>query len=134
MRFIDFIRDRARYYNCPVCGRNLQGCELRMLKQVEDRFTVQVTCAACQVQFVVLLAVQGEAMEPVADDEIEIEVELTAEDELALAALESRPVPAEAAGNREPIASDEVLDVHLLLKRFDGRLSDLFRQPSRDRH
>jgi hypothetical protein len=126
MRFIDFIRDRARYYNCPVCGRSLRDCELRMLRQVEDRYTVQVTCAACQVQFIVILAVQGEGLEPIAQDELALDVEL-AEDADALEVAAAEP-------EREPIHPDEILDVHLLLKEFDGRLTDLFKQPSGDRH
>jgi hypothetical protein len=126
MRFIDFIRDRARYYNCPVCGRSLRDCELRMLRQVEDRYTVQVTCSACQVQFIVILAVQGEGLEPIAQDELALDVDLT-EDSEPLEVVAGPPEP-------EPIQSDEVLDVHLLLKQFNGRLIDLFKQPSGDRH
>jgi hypothetical protein len=108
MTILDFIRDRARYYNCPACGRSLKGCDLRMLKQIEDRYTVQVTCAACRVQFVVILAVQG--------DGIDLDDEETAEAE-AEALL--------AAPEVDPIAVDEVLDVHLLLRDFEGSLLDL---------
>lgn len=129
MRFIDFIRDRARYYNCPVCGRSLRDCELRMLRHVEDRYTVQVTCAACRVQFVVILAVQGEGLEALPQDELALERELAEEGEVIAEAV------VEAAGSRhEPIESDEVLDVHLALKQFQGRLTDLFKQPSGDRY
>src|SRR3989442_2388970 len=124
MRFIDFIRDRARYYNCPVCGRSLRDCELRMLRQVEDRYTVQVTCSACQVQFIVILAVQGEGLEPIAQDELALDVDLTEGEALEGVAAEPE---------REPIQSDEVLDVHLLLKEDNGRLTDLLKQPSGDR-
>ena len=127
MRFLDFIRDRARYYNCPVCGRSLRDCDLRMLRQVEDRYTVQVTCAACQVQFIVILAVQGEGIEPVAQDELALDVDLSDDVDLLAEVASGEPEP-------EPIQSDEVLDVHLLLKDFDGRLTDLFKQPSGDRH
>ncbi|MDQ6790484.1 MAG: hypothetical protein M3075_07520 [Candidatus Dormibacteraeota bacterium] len=126
MRFIDFIRDRARYYNCPVCGRSLRDCELRMLRHVDDRYTVQVTCAACQVQFIVILAVQGEGLEPLTQDELALDVELAEEGDV-LEVVAGEP-------EREPIQSDEILDVHLLLKEFDGRLTDLFKQPSGDRH
>src|SRR5437588_8690203 len=73
MRFIDFIRDRARYYNCPHCGRGLRDCELRMLRHVEDRYTIQVTCAACRVQFVLILAVQGEGLESLPTDDVSLE-------------------------------------------------------------
>src|SRR6266498_950323 len=103
MRFIDFIRDRARYYNCPVCGRSLRDCELRMLRHVEDRYTVQVTCAACRVQFVVILAVQGEGLETLPQAELALDRELAEDAEIVgQAVVESAPPP-------DPIESDEVL-------------------------
>ena len=123
MSIIEFIRDRARYYNCPVCGRNLKGCELRMLSHADERYTVQVTCAACHVTFIVVLAIQGPGLEPVAE---EIELDL---DGVAL-----EPVLAELEGEyRGPIQSDELLDVHLILKEFSGSFKDLLREPDRSR-
>ena len=122
MSIIEFIRDRARYYNCPVCGRNLKGCEIRMLSHVEDRYTVQVTCAACHVTFIVVLAIQGPGLEPVAE-ELEMEIELEGED------LE----PAAVGEFREPIEGDELLDVHLFLKDFRGSFKDLLREPDHSR-
>lgn len=132
MRFIDFIRDRARYYNCPVCGRSLRDCDLRMLRHVEDRYTVQVTCASCRVQFVVILAVQGEGAEAFAGDEVEVELDVGLDASADVLAEGGEPEPAEPAP--EPVQSDEVLDVHLALRDFHGRLPDLFRQPSGDRN
>ena len=138
MRFIDFIRDRARYYNCPHCGRGLRDCELRMLRHVEDRYTIQVTCAACRVQFVLILAVQGEGLESMPPDEAPIERGLPEDADLlgdltrAEQALElDREFLLEDA---EPIGSDELLDVHLALRDFRGPLTDLFKQPSGDRN
>jgi hypothetical protein len=116
MSIIEFIQDRARYYNCPVCGKSLRGCDVRMLQHVEDRFTVQVTCAACRVTFIVILAIQGTGLEPLADDEISVgEETVTAE------------------GAADPIEWDEILDVHLLLKDFNGSLGDLLKQPDHSR-
>jgi hypothetical protein len=131
MRFIDFIRDRARYYNCPHCGRSLRDCELRMLRHVEDRYTIQVTCGSCRVQFVLILAVQGEGIESLPADEAALEAP-----ELAggVEATDRTPRSAAARPARGPIGPDEVLDVHLALRDFHGRLTDLFKQPSRDRH
>jgi hypothetical protein len=130
MRFIDFIRDRARYYNCPVCGRSLRDCDLRMLRHVEDRYTVQVTCAACRVQFVVILVVQGDGLETFSQEELAFEAELAEDVDLLGDTLR----PETAQPEREPIQSDEVLDVHLMLRDFQGRLTDLFKQPSGDRN
>jgi len=123
MRFLDFIRDRARYYNCPVCGRNLHDCDMRLLRHIEDRFTVQVTCAACHVQFIVILAVQGPGLESMED--------VLAFEELA-GDLDGNP-EREVVAHPDPIKSDELLDVHLLLRDFNGRLTDLIQQPSGDR-
>ena len=132
MSIIEFIRDRARYYNCPVCGRNLKGCELRMLTHADERYTVQVTCAACHVTFIVVLAIQGPGLEPVAE---EIELDLGAADlEPARSELQP-PLPGmELEGEyRGPIQSDELLDVHLILKEFSGSFKDLLREPDRSR-
>jgi hypothetical protein len=134
MRFIDFIRDRARYYNCPHCGRGLRDCELRMLRHVEDRYTIQVTCAACRVQFVLILAVQGEGLESPPAEETSLERGLPEDADLLGDAM--RGDSAETAGGPapDPIGSDELLDVHLALRDFEGRLTDLFKQPSGDRY
>jgi hypothetical protein len=104
---IEFIRDRARYYNCPVCGRSLKGCDVQVLSHEEERFHLQVTCAQCQVTFVVVLAIAGGAVEEIG----------------AVEPIEE-PVPAP-----EPISIDEILDLHLYLKGFQGTLKELIQQP-----
>jgi hypothetical protein len=113
MSIIEFIRDRARFYNCPVCGRSLKGCDVQVLSHEEERFHLQVTCAQCQVTFVVVLAIAGGAVE---------EIEGVGDE----AAVE--PVAA-----REPISVDEILDLHLMLKSFQGTLTELIQQPDHSR-
>lgn len=123
MSIIEFIKDRARYYNCPVCGQSLKDCSVRMLSHVEDRFTVQVTCASCQVTFIVVLAIQGEGLEAVGEDE---EFEPLADvDDDEVVAHERSPAP--------PIEADELLDLHLTLRDFKGTLDELVREPGRSR-
>ncbi len=124
MGIIEFIQDRARYYNCPVCGRSLRGCEVRMLNHVEDRFTVQVTCAACHVTFIVILAIQGQGVEVELGDEVSVEVELE-----TVAQAGAAEYAAEDADLPGPIEVDELLDVHLYLRQFEGSLTELLRQP-----
>ena len=65
MSIIEFIRDRARFYNCPVCGRSLKGCDVQVLSHEEERFHLQVTCAQCQVTFIVVLAIAGGGVEEI---------------------------------------------------------------------
>jgi hypothetical protein len=116
MSIIEFIRDRARFYNCPVCGRSLKGCDIQVLSHEEERFHLQVTCAQCQVTFIVVLAIAGGAVEEV----------------------ESVETPTALASSTheyeiEPISVDEILDVHLYLKSFQGTLTDLLHQPDHSR-
>ena len=109
----DFIRDRARFYNCPVCGRSLKGCEVQVLSHEDERFHLQVTCAQCQVTFIVVLAIAGGAVE-------EIEA-VTAETAI------------EPVAEPEPISVDEILDLHLYLKSFQGTLRELIQLPDHSR-
>ena len=113
MGIIEFIRDRARFYNCPVCGRSLKGCDVQVLSHEEERFHLQVTCAQCQVTFIVVLAIAGGAVEEIESIESEARVE--------------------AVEAREPISVDEILDLHLYLKTFQGTLTELFHQPDHSR-
>src|SRR6202049_1008881 len=113
MSIIDFIRDRARFYNCPVCGRSLKGCDVQVLSHEEERFHLQVTCVQCQVTFIVVLAIAGGAVEEVESVESE--------------------VFEEPAAAREPISVDEILDLHLYLKNYQGTLSELIHQPDHSR-
>ena len=113
MSIIDFIRDRARFYNCPVCGRSLKGCDVQVLSHEEERFHLQVTCAQCQVTFIVVLAIAGGAVEEI---------------ETATASSLAEPVAAV-----EPISVDEILDLHLYLKSFQGTLKELIHQPDHSR-
>ena len=120
MSIIEFIRDRARFYNCPVCGRSLKGCDIQVLSHEQERFHLQVTCAQCQVTFIVVLAIAGGAVEDV--DPVE-------------GASDSAMAHANAATEAEPdpISVDEILDVHQYLKSFQGTLKDLLHQPDHSR-
>ena len=113
MSIIEFIRDRARFYNCPVCGRSLKGCDVQVLSHENERFHLQVTCAQCQVTFIVVLAIAGGAV-----DEIE--------------AITPEPSD-EPAVEAEPISVDEILDLHLYLKNFQGTLKELIQLPDHSR-
>jgi hypothetical protein len=113
LSIIEFIRDRARFYNCPVCGRSLKGCDVQVLSHEEERFHLQVTCVQCQVTFIVVLAIAGGAVE---------EIEKVESD-----------VVEEPVASREPISVDEILDLHLYLKNFQGTLAELTQQPDHSR-
>jgi hypothetical protein len=104
VNIIAFIKERARYYKCPACARNLESCEVRMLEQAESHLTVEVTCARCHVTFHVMLGIHAP------------------EDERELA---DEPAYERAGG--DPISDDEILDVHEMLSGFKGNFRDLLR-------
>ena len=122
MSIIDFVRDRARFYNCPVCGKSLKGCDIQVLSHEDERFHLQVTCAQCQVTFIVVLAIAGGAVE-----------EIESVEAPAQTALVEAPLPDVDEPALEPITIDEILDVHLYLKDYQGTLKDLLQQPDHSR-
>src|SRR5207302_971555 len=116
MSIIEFIRDRARFYNCPVCGRSLKGCDIQVLSHEEERFHLQVTCAQCQVTFIVVIAIAGGGVEEIESVEAKatsITISSSSAASLIEPDLDLEPEP-------EPITIDEILDVHLYLKSFQG--------------
>jgi len=76
------------------------GCRLSLLRDETPQFTVQVTCAACRVTFVVVLQVRERR-------------------ETQRRARRPSPPPA------PPIGVDELLDLHELLRDHEGSLSEL---------
>ena len=107
MDILTFIRERAGDYDCPVCREPLAGCDLKLLRQDGNTFTVQVGCAQCQVTFVVVLQLRGELPDAPAE-------------------------PAEPQA--PPISADELLDLHEALRDWDGSFAELVgRAGDRDR-
>ena len=112
MDILTFIRGRAGDYDCPVCRKSLDGCDLTLLRQEGNTFTVQVGCARCHVTFVVVLQLRGEL--PAGADDADAPAE-----------------PVEPAA--PPISADELLDVHEALRDFDGSFSELLGRASAPR-
>ncbi|HEV3232399.1 MAG TPA: hypothetical protein VG245_09105 [Candidatus Dormibacteraeota bacterium] len=108
MNIIAFIKERARFYNCPACARNLERCEVKMLEQADSHLTVEVTCARCQVTFIVVLQVAYSRDEEGGE-------------------LRDEEPAGVSSGRADPISHDEILDVHDLLRDFRGGLKDLIR-------
>jgi hypothetical protein len=75
-----------------------------MLRHVDNNYTVQVTCPACKVAFVVILQLEEREESPV----------------------EAVGVPA----GPDPISADELLDLHEFLDGFEGTFSDLLHADS----
>lgn len=111
MDILALMRERAGDYDCPKCGVALSGCKLVMLRDDHPQFTVQVTCPACHISFIVVLQVRDRS-EPADRPAVPA----------APAAAGRVPAP--------PIGADEMLDLHEMLRDHRGSLLTLLRPPA----
>mgnify|MGYP001796191507 CR=1 FL=1 len=74
----------------------------------------------CRVGLVVVLAAKGSGVTAMLEDDVEPVIQ----------AVLPATAPASGAG---PIEPDEILDLHLLLKDFEGSLDELLKAPHRSR-
>lgn len=103
MDLLDVLRRQAGRFQCPKCGKSLADCRLELVAQADAQSVVRVTCSHCE-------------------DERMIAVALAAPAEAEVAA----PIRDEAIPNLGPaISIDDVLDVRLALKEYEGDLRSL---------
>lgn len=107
MNILEFLKDQAKDYDCNVCGQNHSKSDIRLVGRLESAWIVRVTCQRCQTSFKLLVVVDGAASR--------------------IPAI--RPERAIRDRRRAPVTSDEVLDVHEFLTRYEGDLRSLFRSP-----
>ncbi len=100
MNIIAFIKQRARDYNCPVCGHSLGTCEVHLLRQVQSQVTVRITCSHCQVAQI--LVVQSRLQLPA-----------------------RRHPDGRLPKAADPISGDELIELHRALEAFEGPLAEL---------
>lgn len=108
MDILALMRERAADEACPRCKRMLRNCELSVLRDEDPQYTLQVTCALCRVTFVIVVQVRDR------DDD-------DAGEGAPVGAVEAGPPPA------PPIAGEELLELHEVLRNHRGPLTDLFR-------
>lgn len=100
-----FIRYLITNIKCAVCGEYYQREDVRVVGHQEGLWAMTVACGSCHTQGLVFAMVkEGEAPEVI-----------------------SEPTPSEwAAFEVMPqISTDDVLEVHNLLRDFEGDFSDL---------
>jgi hypothetical protein len=108
MDLLELLRSQARRYKCPVCGENMADCGITILDQKGSRALVRVTCASCNDENLLQIVLQGEA---------------------ASAAKRRKPTIDEGIPEiPDPIATDELLDVHAALSEWDGDISTLLKR------
>jgi DNA-directed RNA polymerase subunit RPC12/RpoP len=114
MDLLELLRSQARRYRCAACGKSMADCDINILAQQGNRALVRVTCTACSDENLLQIVFQGEG-----------EAEA---DENAPAAQPRRRRPTIDEGRPEvpePISSDELLDLHSMLRDFSGGFREL---------
>ncbi len=100
------IKKLVASIKCGVCGQPYESDSVSVLSQEEDSWFLRVSCPVCQTRcLVVAIIKEGKALEIITDlAEVEID----------------------KFRNGTTLTADDVLDMHNLLKDFDGNFSRLF--------
>jgi len=104
----DVIKDLMASMECDVCGERYGVDSVDILSHDEDFWFLRVVCPACQTQCLVTAVVRESEMPQVITDLTEAELD--------------------RFKNMDVITADDVLDMHNLLKYFDGDFSRLLGQ------
>ena len=103
MNILRILRERARDYDCGVCGTNHSKSEISVVGRREGAYVVRVVCSKCDTNITLLVYVGDKPS-------------------AGLKALGGPPKRV----RRPPVSLDEVIDAHDLLASFNGDISELF--------
>ena len=93
---------------CNVCKQHYEVDNIKVISQHEDLWFLSVFCSSCHSRYIVAVVIEQ-------DRAPEIVTDLT----------DKEP---EKFLNMDSITTNEVLDMHNILKNFDGNFSRLFSQ------
>ena len=101
MNILRILQERAKDYDCGVCGTNHSKSKISVIGKRDDAYVVRVICSKCETNITLLVYVG-----------------------------EKQQISAKAAApripQRPPITLDEVIDAHELLEAHSGGASELF--------
>jgi hypothetical protein len=121
MDLLELLRSQAKRYRCAQCGKSMADCDINILAQQGNRALVRVTCTSCSDENLLQIVFQSEG-----EAEGEVAAAPAAQGRRRRRQVtidEGRP---EAA---EPISSDELLDLHELLRDHSGDFRQLVGTP-----
>ncbi|MBE9502256.1 MAG: hypothetical protein KAX23_03015 [Dehalococcoidia bacterium] len=102
----EFIRRLITTIKCGVCGQPYEGGNVTILGQRDDLWFLSVSCSACGSQALVAAVIkEGESPQLLTD--------FTERERVKFRDLEA-------------VGADDVLDLHIFLKSFDGDFVQLF--------
>lgn len=101
-----FIKKLVATIKCGVCGQRYEGDNIRILGHYSDLWFLSVYCPACHSQGLVAAVIKEGKLPELLTDFTEQEYEKFRE--------------------MDVVSADDVLDIHNLLKGFDGDFSHIF--------
>lgn len=108
VNILKILRERAKDYDCSVCGTNHALSDIRVVGKMIDRsYVVRVTCSECKTAFKLLVVLEGASSEPAVS---RVKEERT----------RRRHAP--------PMTIDDVLDAHETLRTHTGDVNALFKR------
>ncbi|MBW1673948.1 MAG: hypothetical protein JRJ45_09960 [Deltaproteobacteria bacterium] len=99
------VRKLVTSMKCDSCGQHYEVCDVDVLGHRGDMWFLKINCSTCHTQCLVAAVVKKSKMPGAVTDHVESDIDEVVE---------------------APLTADDVLDMHNLLKDFDGDLSQLF--------
>ncbi len=105
-QFFELIKNIYTALKCPACGEVYEIDEIQFVGQFDGLFLMQMTCSKCKLPVSVNFYAKERTKEIVSD----------------LNMLDLKHI------SQEPITSDEVINFHQTIRKFDGDLSKALRK------
>lgn len=102
-----FLRRLVATTKCGICGHRYHADKISVLGHQDELWFLSVLCTSCHTQGLIAALVKEEGPPAITD--------LTSKEKVSFATA-------------DPVVMDDVLDIHNLLKEFQGDLSQLLSQ------
>lgn len=120
------IRRLFTTQQCSHCTSSYHEENVTVLARRSEVWMVLVSCVACGRKGIFVVSFPGSSHKD--RRRVLLEAEALGEGALTEAVLADDP-PLIGASSRTPVTGDDVIDMHLFLKRFDGNFAALFAWP-----
>jgi hypothetical protein len=121
------IRRLFTTQHCNHCHAAYAEESVTVLARRSEVWMVMVSCGSCGRKGIFVVSFPGSSRSE--RRRTILEAEALGEGALTEAALADEPPAAAGAPASGPVTTDDVIDMHLFLQRFDGNFSALFASP-----
>jgi hypothetical protein len=127
MNILDILRERAKDYDCGVCGTNHSRSEISVLGRREGAWVVKVVCSKCETNITLLVYVGDKSRSDQSRSDQSRSDQSRADQGAVGGAIRRRSVALPPKRERRPpLTLDDVIDAHDVLESFAGDVNTLF--------